>query len=100
MSTSKTGKHGHAKVHLIGIDIFTNKKYDDLCPSTHNVDVPNVNRSDYTLIDISDDGFVTLMNDKGDTRQDLKLPEGELADKIRDEFEREDVSVFVSYLSF
>lgn len=22
MSTSKTGKHGHAKVHIIGIDIF------------------------------------------------------------------------------
>ena len=25
MSTSKTGKHGHAKVHLVAIDIFTNK---------------------------------------------------------------------------
>lgn len=23
MSTSKTGKHGHAKVHLVGIDIFS-----------------------------------------------------------------------------
>ena len=23
MSTSKTGKHGHAKVHMVAIDIFT-----------------------------------------------------------------------------
>lgn len=23
MSTSKTGKHGHAKVHMVGIDIFS-----------------------------------------------------------------------------
>lgn len=23
MSTSKTGKHGHAKIHMVGIDLFT-----------------------------------------------------------------------------
>lgn len=82
MTTSKTGKHGHAKVHLTGLDIFTQKKYEDICPSTHNMDVPNVTRKDYQVIDLEADGYLTLMDDGGDTRQDLKAPEGELGKDI------------------
>ncbi|KAH7137125.1 translation protein SH3-like domain-containing protein [Dactylonectria estremocensis] len=89
MSTSKTGKHGHAKVHLVAIDIFSGKKYEDLSPSTHNMDVPNVTRREYQLLDISDDGFLSLMNDDGDTKDDVRMPDGEIGDKINKLF-RED----------
>lgn len=85
MSTSKTGKHGHAKVHLVGIDIFTGKKYDDISPSTHSVDVPNVYRNEYQLLDI-DDGFLSVMLANGETKDDVKLPEGELGEQILDNF--------------
>ncbi|GMM37308.1 translation elongation factor eIF-5A [Saccharomycopsis crataegensis] len=86
MSTSKTGKHGHAKVHLVAIDIFTNKKLEDLSPSTHNMDVPVVKRNEYQLINI-DDGFLNLMTQDGDTKDDVKVPDGELGDKITADWE-------------
>ncbi|EIE85318.1 eukaryotic translation initiation factor 5A [Rhizopus delemar RA 99-880] len=86
MSTSKTGKHGHAKVNLVAIDIFTGKKYEDLSPSTHNMDVPNITRQEYQLINI-DDGFLNLMTQDGNTKDDVKLPEGELGETLEAEFE-------------
>ncbi|KAL4929449.1 Eukaryotic translation initiation factor eIF-5A [Aspergillus undulatus] len=86
MSTSKTGKHGHAKVHLVALDIFTGKKYEDLSPSTHNMDVPNVSRREYQLLDVSEDGFLSLMDDNGGTKDDVKVPEGEVGDRINKMF--------------
>jgi len=82
MSTSKTGKHGHAKVHLVALDIFTGKKLEDICPSTHNMEVPNVVRKDFMLIGM-DDGFLSLMDDSGETRDDLKCPEDSVGDEIK-----------------
>jgi translation initiation factor 5A len=97
MTTSKTGKHGHAKVHLVAIDIFTAKKLEELCPSTHNMNVPNVRRQEYLLVDVSEDGFLSLMSDDGSTKDDVKLPDGEVGDKINKLFteENKDTSVIV-----
>jgi len=96
MSTSKTGKHGHAKVHLVGIDIFSGKKVEDICPSTHNMDVPEVTRNDFQLLDVTDDGFCSLMNENGTTKDDLKVPEGDLGKEILAQFkEGKDLTVSV-----
>ncbi|KAG2076477.1 initiation factor 5a [Suillus decipiens] len=86
MSTSKTGKHGHAKVHLVGVDIFTDKKMEDISPSTHNMDVPNVTRTEYQLLGV-DDGFLNLMNTDGGTKDDVKLPDNKLGEEILAGFE-------------
>lgn len=99
MSTSKTGKHGHAKVHLVAIDIFNNRKLEELCPSTHNMDVPNVSRKEYQLLDISDDGFLSLMGGDGDTKDDVKTPGGEVGDKLKKLFEEENKDVNVVILT-
>ncbi|KAI4732249.1 hypothetical protein E4T50_17166 [Aureobasidium sp. EXF-12298] len=97
MSTSKTGKHGHAKVHLVAIDIFTGKKLEDLSPSTHNMDVPNVSRREYQLLDITDDGFLSLMLDDGSTKDDVKVPDNEIGERINKLFneEQKDTNVII-----
>lgn len=51
------------------------------------MDVPHVKREDYQLTDISDDGYLTLMNDNGDLREDLKVPESDLGIQLRSEFD-------------
>lgn len=89
VSTSKTGKHGHAKCNFTAIDIFTGKKYEDIIPSTHTAHVPNVARKEYEIVDISAEDYVSLMDDEGNIREDVTLPTfpDDLARKIRADFE-------------
>lgn len=69
VSTSKTGKHGHAKAHIVAIDIFTGKKMEDLCPTSHNLDVPFVKKTEYQLLTAdADTGEVSLLQENGDTK--------------------------------
>lgn len=74
VSVSKTGKHGHAKCKFSATDIFTGNTCEELCPSTHSIDVPVVNKKDWMVQGIQDETYVLLMDDDGDMREDLQLP--------------------------
>ena len=97
VSTSKTGKHGHAKCNFVAQNIFNNKKLEDMIPSTHTTNVPVIKRTEYTLMDISDDGYLSLMDENGETREDLELPEfpENYARELKDAFESKQLIVTV-----
>ena len=84
MSTSKTGKHGHAKANIMGYDIFTNKKYEDIFPSSHNVDVPFIKKTEFDLIALSEDGTVTYTDENGHNKDDLTLPDESTDEWVND----------------
>ena len=73
ITTSKTGKHGHAKASIMGVNILTGKKYEDSCPTSHNIEAPYVSRKEYQVADIGADEYVTLIKEDGSTREDLKF---------------------------
>merc|ERR1719446_1116064 len=76
ITTSKTGKHGHAKAHIVALDIFTEKKYEDLCPTSHNSAVPFEKRTECQALTADEEsGAVSLLLESGETKDDLNLPD-------------------------
>ena len=98
ISVSKTGKHGHAKVHLVGTDVFTGKKYEDVCPSTHTMRQPILEKTEYTIIDIEDE-FLSLLTEAGDMKNDIRIPEGDIGGQIQKYFD-DDQEIIICVLSW
>mmetsp|Transcript_17845 Transcript_17845/g.20617 ORF Transcript_17845/g.20617 Transcript_17845/m.20617 type:complete len:128 (+) Transcript_17845:178-561(+) len=74
ISVSKTGKHGHAKCNFTAVDIFTGKKLEDMVPGSHGTTVPVVKKSEWEIIDIDEEGAMTLMDEAGNQKVDVNLP--------------------------
>merc|ERR1719265_2365918 len=73
VSVSKTGKHGHAKCKFLATDIFSGATCEELCPSTHGIDVPIVKKTDWMVQGLQDETYVLLMDDGGEMREDLQF---------------------------
>jgi translation initiation factor 5A len=86
VGTAMMGKHGHTKTTVVAVDIMTGRKYEGCAPSSHTMQQPIVETHLYSLIDIQGRaGQLTLMDENGETREDLDLPadDAELSAKIR-----------------
>jgi translation initiation factor 5A len=115
---AQPGKHGHSKVlltiyfslflssmfiqvHLIGIDIFTGRRYEDVRPSGHVIQVPNIRKKDYLVVNIDDDNYITLLNeDTCNVRSDMKLKEdSDITRRMLDKFNEGNGQIKVTVLS-
>merc|ERR1712176_1121457 len=65
VSISKTGKHGHAKANITGLDVFTGRKYVEISPTSHNMTAPIMFRSEFELVSVNADGEMELMDAVG-----------------------------------
>jgi translation initiation factor 5A len=86
IGTSKTGKHGGNKMHIVGLNIFTGKKHETLCMSTDDCQVPHVSRKEYQLISIDSEGFLCLY-DEGTPKQDLRIGTQEIDKELQAAFD-------------
>lgn len=72
---------------------------EDISPSTHNMEVPKVKLTTYQILDCDDENFLSLMDDGGDTRSDIKAPD-EMAAEIMSRMDQEDLSVQILAVRF
>lgn len=87
ISTSKPGKHGSAKCHIVAIDIFTGKKMEEISPAHATLHAPYVKRKEYSLFNI-DDGFMEGMDNNDVMKDDIRVPDNDLGESMTTMFEK------------
>jgi len=97
---SKTGKHGHAKCSITGVDVLTGKKYTDVQPSHAPMYIANCEKREYQLMDINKaDLTASCLDDNSDTvTVNLDNDEGK---RLVEEYDPDDADndVFVTVMS-
>lgn len=75
VNVSAPGKHGHAKKACVGIDWLTGKKHEEILTHHSRITPVAVTRTTYMAVDVDADRYLTLIDDDGNERQDLQLPD-------------------------
>lgn len=78
--TSKSGKHGHAKVRIVAIGLIDEKKRDIVMPGHDNVEVPIIEKKTAQVLSIAGDKANVMDTETYETF-DLGIP-ADLKDKV------------------
>lgn len=106
ITKSKTGKHGSAKAHIQVTDIFTDQKSIFIMSTSDNMEIPLVKKGLYQVIDLTDDNFLSLLDDKNETKNDVKLvdinkeKEVNLKNKITSLLQQSNVTILVNIIEY
>lgn len=84
ITVSRPGKYGAAKIYIVGLDIFTGQKHEDIFRYNSAV-FPLIVRADYEVygVDVSSEGQADLFNTIEGIERTIAIPEGELGDQMR-----------------
>ena len=63
---------------ITGMDIFTREHYEAAYSQSDTLDEVITKRKEYQVMDVKENGFLTLMSEDGETRDDLSLPSKEV----------------------
>ncbi|KAJ6088093.1 hypothetical protein N7499_004275 [Penicillium canescens] len=72
--------------HLEAKDLFLDNEFKATFHRDNNVEVPNVHRTEYALVNI-DDGMLKLMEVDGTAKDDISIPNNDLGTQIKEDFE-------------
>jgi len=86
---------------LVGIDIFTGRRYEDIRPTGHMIQVPNVRKKDYIIVNIDDENYITLLDENTcNVRNDIKLKEdSDITRQLLDKFNQGNGQIKVTVLT-
>jgi len=85
VKTSKTGKHGHAKCNITGMDVHENRKINDVFPGHIVLAAFDQQKNDWEVVGITDD-VCEVMDEDGKVHEyDLTPQSGEVYGKVHQE---------------
>ncbi|KAF7326939.1 Eukaryotic translation initiation factor 5A [Mycena venus] len=85
LSFSKCACHRGGKIHIVAVDIFTYKKWEDITPVKGFIDAPIIAEAEYTVLNI-DGPILNLLTDDGEPKDDVNVPHGKLGASLLADF--------------